>query len=90
MIMLFMGLEGSFDWAFSAPTEIEAKLTNASPGIVIATIGFILTWRIATLKPVNFETSDGGDDQDGSRAAIKIFADLPDPRYRNPERPERD
>ena len=44
-IMLFMGLEGSFDWAVSAPNTVGAKLTNASPGIVFAAVGLIIAFR---------------------------------------------
>jgi len=41
-VMVFLGLQGSFDWAVQSPHTISAKLTNASPGIVFATMGMIL------------------------------------------------
>jgi hypothetical protein len=41
-VMVFLGLQGHFDWAVQAPHTISAKLTNASPGIVFATMGMIL------------------------------------------------
>jgi hypothetical protein len=40
--MTFAGLDGSFNWAVQVPTTISAKMTNASPGIVFATIGVLL------------------------------------------------
>jgi len=53
-VMTFLGLEGSFNWAFEKADTISAKLTNASPGIVFATVGLILG-LISILKgPVNY------------------------------------
>jgi hypothetical protein len=45
-VMVFAGLQGSFDWAVEAPHTISARLTNASPGIVFATIGMILSFVV--------------------------------------------
>jgi hypothetical protein len=47
---------GSFNWAFEAPRSIGAKLTNASPGIVFATIGFLLAFTVTLQNPVRYET----------------------------------
>jgi hypothetical protein len=44
-VMVFSGLHGSSDWAVEGPHTISAKLTNASPGIMFATIGMILGFR---------------------------------------------
>ena len=52
--MTFKGLQGSFNWAIQAPHSIGAKMTNASPGIVFATIGMILGIVILTRRPVNY------------------------------------
>jgi hypothetical protein len=54
--MTFKGLTGSFNWAFEAPHSLGAKLTNASPGIVFATIGFLLGFTVTLQKPLRFET----------------------------------
>jgi ABC-type sulfate transport system permease subunit len=60
-VMVFMGLQGSFDWAIEAPHSIAAKLTNASPGIVFATAGIILGFVVVVQKPVDYTTGDGED-----------------------------
>jgi hypothetical protein len=52
--MTFRGLQGSFNWAIEAPHSIGARMTNASPGIVFATIGLILGIVILKLPPVNY------------------------------------
>jgi hypothetical protein len=59
-IMTFKGLVGSFNWAFEAPHSVGAKLTNASPGIVFATIGLVIGCLVVLQKPVNYETDDDG------------------------------
>jgi hypothetical protein len=51
-VMLFAGLQGSFNWAVEVPSTISAKLTNASPGIVFATIGMVLACVVFLQKPV--------------------------------------
>ena len=55
-VMIFMGLQGSFNWAFEAPHTIGAKLTNASPGIVFATIGLIVIFCVVLQAPVDYTT----------------------------------
>lgn len=52
--MTFKGLQGSFNWAIEAPHSVGAKMTNASPGIVFATIGMIVGIVILKLPPVNY------------------------------------
>ena len=59
-VMIFMGLQGSFNWAVEAPRTVTAKLTNASPGIVFATIGMILGFVVVIQKPVNYTTNPDG------------------------------
>jgi hypothetical protein len=59
-VMIFLGLSGSLNWAIEAPHSIGAKLTNASPGIVFATIGMIIGFIAVLQKPVNYETGDFG------------------------------
>ena len=44
-VMSFLGLEGSFDWAFESPNMLTSKLTNASPGVVFAVAGMLIIWR---------------------------------------------
>ncbi len=39
---------------------MSAKLTNASPGIVFATIGMFLGFVVFLQKPVRFQTGDDG------------------------------
>jgi hypothetical protein len=56
-VMTFAGLTGSFNWAFRAPKEIGAKLTNASPGIVFATVGMAIGLLVVAQRPVNYSTS---------------------------------
>ena len=60
-IMVFKGLQGSFNWAVEAPHSIGAKLTNASPGIVFATIGLVIAFVVVLQKPVNYNTGSGDD-----------------------------
>src|SRR5947199_8053667 len=55
-VMTFMGLQGSFAWAIEAPTSVGAKLTNASPGIVFATVGMIIGFVVILQKPVSYRT----------------------------------
>ena len=55
-VMIFMGLQGSFNWAVDSPHTIGAKLTNASPGVVFATVGLILGFLVIIQQPVNYET----------------------------------
>jgi hypothetical protein len=59
-VMIFKGLTGSFNWAFEAPHSIGAKLTNASPGIVFATIGFLLGVIVTLQNPLRYETRGSG------------------------------
>jgi hypothetical protein len=59
-IMVFRGLEGSFNWAIEAPHSIGAKLTNASPGIVFATVGLIIAFVVIRQSPVNYDTDGDG------------------------------
>jgi hypothetical protein len=54
--MLFAGLQGSFNWAVEIPHSIEAKLTNASPGIVFVTAGPLIVLWIGGQAPVDFLT----------------------------------
>ena len=58
-VMIFLGLQGSFDWAVQAPNSIGAKLTNASPGIVFATVGMLIGILVVVQKPVNYTTEGG-------------------------------
>jgi hypothetical protein len=59
-VMVFRGLEGSFNWAIEVPNSIGAKLTNASPGVVFATVGMILGFIVILQKPVNYTIGDDG------------------------------
>src|ERR1051326_7238244 len=59
--MVFVGLQGSFNWAVEVPNSIGAKLTNASPGIVFATVGMILGFIVIRQQPVNYSTGDHGN-----------------------------
>jgi hypothetical protein len=55
-LMIFFGLQGTFNWAIETPLSVSAKLTNASPGIVFATIGLILGFVVVSRKPVTYQT----------------------------------
>ncbi|WBM73023.1 hypothetical protein OH773_21925 (plasmid) [Buttiauxella sp. WJP83] len=55
-IMTFAGLQGSFNWAVEFPNSIGAKMTNASPGILFATVGLILGFVVAIQKPVTYSS----------------------------------
>ncbi len=57
-VMVFAGLQGSFNWAVNAPASIGAKLTNASPGVVFATVGLLIGILIVIQKPVSYRTGD--------------------------------
>jgi len=59
-VMVFRGLEGSFNWAIEVPNSIGARLTNASPGIVFATVGMVLGFIVILQKPVDFTIGDDG------------------------------
>jgi hypothetical protein len=59
-LMVFRGLEGSFNWAIEVPNSIGAKLTNASPGIVFATVGMVLGLIVILQKPVIYTIDDRG------------------------------
>jgi hypothetical protein len=59
-VMIFFGLQGSFDWAVQAPNSVGAKLTNASPGIVFATVGMFIGVLVVVQKPVNYSTGGTG------------------------------
>ncbi len=78
-VMVFAGLQGSFDWAVEAPHTISAKLTNASPGIVFATIGMVLGFVVFLQKPVRCRTGE-----DGTLAIRQPSRDLPPKRLRLP------
>jgi hypothetical protein len=65
-IMVFMGLQGSFNWAFEAPNSIVAKLTNASPGIVFASVGMVIGFVVILQKPVSYDTG-GSSGRDKSK-----------------------
>ena len=68
-VMVFYGLEGSFDWAVETPNSIGAKLTNASPGIVFATVGMVLGFVVIRQKPVNYRI--GGVDRQSGKVEPK-------------------
>jgi hypothetical protein len=55
-VMIFLGLQGSFDWAVQAPNSVGAKLTNASPGIIFATVGMFIGLFVILQKPVSYRT----------------------------------
>jgi hypothetical protein len=55
-VMIFFGLQGSFNWAVEAPHSIGAKLTNASPGIVFATVGMLIGILVVVQQPVSYST----------------------------------
>jgi hypothetical protein len=76
-VMVFKGLTGSFNWAVEAPHSIGAKLTNASPGIVFATIGLVLAVVVVLQRPVNYRTGgyDGESLIDGTSIGISLTAD---------------
>jgi hypothetical protein len=59
-VMVFMGLQGSFNWAVEVPNSIGAKLTNASPGIIFATVGLFISFFVILQKPVNYRTGGFG------------------------------
>ena len=88
-VMVFRGLQGSFNWAIEAPHSIGAKLTNASPGIVFATIGLVIAFVVILQKPVNYGTGKErislGPDEIDSRFDESIFAP-----FRHRERKSRD
>jgi hypothetical protein len=56
-IMIFKGLQGSFNWAFQAANTLTAKFTNASPGIVFATVGLIIVYKVVSKDPVDYDTA---------------------------------
>ena len=58
--MVFKGLQGSFNWTFEAPHSLGAKVTNASPGIVFATIGLVITFIVILQRSINYETHYDG------------------------------
>jgi hypothetical protein len=72
--MTFWGLQGSFTWAFEVPSTVGAKLTNASPGIVFATVGLVLGFMVVRQRPVNYQI-------EGENSSISILAE-PYPRRR--------
>jgi hypothetical protein len=74
-VMVFLGLQGSFNWAVEAPNSIGAKLTNASPGIVFATVGLIIAFVVVMQKPVNYDTEEDGQ-------SITLGGDRPRPKRR--------
>jgi hypothetical protein len=53
--MIFLGLQGTIDWAVQVPNSIGAKVTNASPGIAFATVGLIIGILVVA-RPVEYET----------------------------------
>jgi hypothetical protein len=73
-VMVFMGLQGSFDWAIQAPNSIGAKLTNASPGIVFVTVGMFIGIVVIAQRPVEFIT-----DIDSDRMQISAWREPPPP-----------
>jgi hypothetical protein len=73
-IMIFRGLEGTFNWAIQAPGSIAAKLTNASPGIVFATIGLIIAFLVIIQRPATYQTGDSGK---------WLTIGKPDPKYKD-------
>jgi hypothetical protein len=79
-VMTFKGLEGSFAWAVEAPNTLTAKMTNASPGIVFATVGLILGFMLVRQRPVNYITEDA----DGGASIVdpSVWQDMPRPRRR--------
>ena len=58
-VMIFLGLQGSFDWAVEAPSSVGAKLTNASPGIIFATVGMLIGLLAVNQKPVDYDIGGG-------------------------------
>ncbi len=64
-VMIFAGLQGSFNWAVEAPNSVGAKLTNASPGIVFATVGLVLGFIVVIQKPVNYSVGGPRDTRGG-------------------------
>jgi hypothetical protein len=68
IILSLLGISGSIEWLVEA-VGITSKLTNASPGIVIAMIGAAILWRY---KPhVSHETTF--DRQNVSPSSLMVF-----------------
>jgi hypothetical protein len=70
-VMVFMGLQGSFNWAVTAPASIGAKLTNASPGIIFATAGWLIAFLVVIQSPVGYSTSNDGANSPPRRCRSK-------------------
>jgi hypothetical protein len=49
--MVFLGLQGSINWTMYVVGSVNAQLSNASPGIVFATIGLILVCVLLSQGP---------------------------------------
>jgi hypothetical protein len=68
IILSLLGISGSIEWLVEAG-GVTSKLTNASPGIVIATIGAAILWRY---KPhVSHETTF--DRHNVSPSSLMVF-----------------
>src|SRR5881394_107971 len=68
IILSLLGISGSIEWLVEAG-GVTSKLTNASPGIVIAIIGAAILWRY---KPhVSHETTF--DRQNVSPSSLSVF-----------------
>jgi len=65
---VFLGLQGSFDWAVQAPSGIGGKITNASPGILMVCIGVFLAWRIVEQPHLSVRTGFASSSTTDNRA----------------------
>lgn len=74
-VMIFAGLQGSFNWAVEAPNSVGAKLTNASPGIVFATVGLVLGFVVVIQKPVSYSV---GGPRDSRGVGVELGSDRDD------------
>jgi hypothetical protein len=43
-VLIVLGLSGSIEWVFEA-TNFKSKISNASPGVMLALMGMIIIWR---------------------------------------------
>jgi hypothetical protein len=53
--MTFIGLEGSFEWAFEAADTINSKLANASPGVLFTVVGFFIIVSVSRRQKIKIE-----------------------------------
>lgn len=89
IVLALLGISGAVEFVIES-TSINARLTNASPGVVVAAMGMIIIWRYkprlthdVELRPRGFRSRGEAELPAGFSEAEHFLRDRDDPTFRS-------